>query len=75
VALLQLVEQGKLQLNQSLTSIFGYQIANPYFPDEDITLEMVLSHQSSLLDCEPFYSNFLSASINAKSGYDIPDIK
>jgi CubicO group peptidase (beta-lactamase class C family) len=49
VAILQLVEQKKLSLNQSLSSIFGYKIENPFFPGTDITVEMVLSHQSSLI--------------------------
>lgn len=49
VAIMQLVEQKKLSLNQSLTSIFGYKIENPNFPGVDITVEMVLSHQSSLI--------------------------
>lgn len=75
VAIMQLVEQKKLSLNQSLTSIFGYTIENPNFPGVDITLEMILSHRSSLLECEPYYQNFKSAIAEAKSGAEIPDIK
>jgi CubicO group peptidase (beta-lactamase class C family) len=65
---MQLVEQKKLSLNQSLTSIFGYKIENPHFPGIDITVEMILSHQSSLIECDPYYSNFLDATYNAKTG-------
>lgn len=36
---------------------------------------MTLSHQSSLIECEPYYSNFLTASYVAKTGYEVPPIK
>lgn len=68
VALLQLMEQKKISLNQSLSSIFGYKIENPFFPGQDITIEMILSHQSSLIECDPYYSDFLVATYNAKDG-------
>jgi D-alanyl-D-alanine carboxypeptidase len=48
VAIMQLVEQGKLQLNDTLTKILGFEIKNPHFPDVPITVEMILSHQSSI---------------------------
>lgn len=75
VAIMQLVEQGKLTLNQSLSSIFGYKIENPFFPGVDITVEMILSHQSSIIECEPYYPSFLTATLNAKDGTQVPNIK
>jgi CubicO group peptidase (beta-lactamase class C family) len=75
VAILQLIEQKKLSLNQSLSSIFGFTIENPFFPGQPITVEMILSHQSSLMECEPYYSNFLDATYNAKTGTEVPNIK
>lgn len=36
---------------------------------------MILSHQSSLMECEPYYSNFLDATYNAKTGTEVPNIK
>jgi CubicO group peptidase (beta-lactamase class C family) len=36
---------------------------------------MVLSHQSSLIECEPYYSNFLTGTYNAKNGIEVPHIK
>ncbi len=48
VAIMQLVEQGKLKLNDSITDILGFPIKNPHFPDVVITVEMILSHQSSI---------------------------
>jgi CubicO group peptidase (beta-lactamase class C family) len=35
---------------------------------------MILSHQSSLIECEPFYSNFLEAS-DIDQVSDVPDLK
>lgn len=75
MALLQLVEQKKLVLNQSLSSIFDYKIENPFFPGVDITVEMILSHQSSLVECDPYYSDFLDTTYNANTGSDVPNIK
>lgn len=74
VAIMQLVEKGKLSLNTSLTSIFGYKLENPFFPGVDITVEMILSHQSSILECDPYYSDFLTATYNAKTGSEVPNI-
>lgn len=36
---------------------------------------MMLSHQSSLIECEPYYSNFLTDTYNAKTGAEIPLLK
>lgn len=46
-----LVEEKKVALNQSLSSILGFTVKNPNFPSVDITVEMALSHQSSLIEC------------------------
>ena len=49
---MQLVEQGKLNLNDTLTKILGYEVVNPNYPNIDITVEMVLSHQSSIQETD-----------------------
>lgn len=36
---------------------------------------MILSHQSSLIECEPYYTDFLMASAGAKSGSDVPPLE
>ena len=38
VAIMQLVEQGKLQLNDTLTKILGYEVKNPHYPSTSITV-------------------------------------
>ena len=65
---MQLVEKGLIRLNDSLTKIFGYEIVNPNFPDIPITVEMVLSHQSSIAETEPEYSEFMRATQNSIEG-------
>ena len=75
VAIMQLVEQNKVQLNSSLSSILGFKVENPHFPGSEITLEMVLSHQSTLIECDPYYTNFLMDTYNAKDGYSVPHLK
>ena len=36
---------------------------------------MVMSHQSSIIDCDPAYSNFLYMTYNIENGVDVPPLK
>lgn len=36
---------------------------------------MVLSHQSGIAECEPYYTDFLTATYQAQTGADVPPIK
>jgi CubicO group peptidase (beta-lactamase class C family) len=47
---MRLVEQGKLDLDEDVSSHLGWTLRNPAFPDRPITLRMILSHRSSLRD-------------------------
>lgn len=49
-AVMQLMEAGKLSLDDDFGDLVGFKIRNPKFPDQKITLKMVLSHTSSLND-------------------------
>ena len=75
VAIMQLIEQGKLKLNQTVSSILGFEVKNPHFPDVPITVEMILSHQSSIVEPDKEYDDFLTTTYNAKDGTSIPDLK
>ena len=55
-SLLQLVEQGKLSLDTDVSTLAGFTIRNPKYPDTPITLEMLLSHTSSLNDHEGYFT-------------------
>lgn len=48
--LLQLVEQGLISLQDDVSDLAGFPIRNPLYPDSVITLEMLMSHTSSLND-------------------------
>ena len=55
-ALMQLVEQGKLSLDDDVSNLIGFTIRNPYFPETPITLKMILSHTSSLSDAAGYFT-------------------
>jgi CubicO group peptidase (beta-lactamase class C family) len=50
LGVMRLVEQGKLDLDQDVSERLGWRLRNPAFPDEKITLRLLLSHRSSLRD-------------------------
>jgi CubicO group peptidase (beta-lactamase class C family) len=47
---MRLVEQGKLDLDRDISDHLGWRLRNPAFPEQPITLRMLLSHRSSLRD-------------------------
>jgi CubicO group peptidase (beta-lactamase class C family) len=55
-AIMQLVEQGKINLDDDLSNLIGFTVRNPKFPDVPITLRMALSHSSSISDKEGYFS-------------------
>ena len=48
--LMKLVEDGKLRLDADVGSYLGFPLRNPHFPDQAITLRMLLTHTASLRD-------------------------
>lgn len=50
IAVLRLVEQGRLNLDADVSKTLGWTLRNPAFPDTPITLRLLLSHRSSLTD-------------------------
>ncbi len=50
IAVLRLVEQHKLDLDADVSTLLGWKLRNPAFPDTPITLRLLLSHHSSLTD-------------------------
>src|SRR3546814_678482 len=47
---MRLVEQGVLDLDRDVSDWLGWRLRNPAFPDDPITLRLLLSHTSSLRD-------------------------
>ena len=50
LGVLRLVDASKLDLDRDVSDYLGYRFRNPAFPERKITLRLLLSHQSSLLD-------------------------
>ncbi len=48
VAIMQLYEQGRLDLNADINNYLPFAVRNPYFPGDPITTEMLLTHTSGL---------------------------
>lgn len=55
-SLLQLVEAGLVTLDTDVSDLAGFTIRNPRYPETPITLEMLLSHTSSINDSEGYYT-------------------
>lgn len=75
IHVMQLVEQGKLELDRSIGDYMGYEIKNLYFPKIPVTLRHLMSHTSSL-DHRGGYSvsgrplqQILDASLNRKANW------
>ncbi len=55
LGVMRLVDAGKLDLDRDVSDYLGYKLRNPAFPDQPITLAMLLSHRSSLIDGGELY--------------------
>jgi CubicO group peptidase (beta-lactamase class C family) len=55
-AIMQLVEQGKISLDEDVSDLIGFKVRNPKYPDVKITVKMLLSHTSSLNDSEGYFT-------------------
>lgn len=50
IGVMRLVEEGRLQLDDDVSETLGWRLRNPAFPDQPITLRLLLSHRSSIRD-------------------------
>lgn len=57
VALLKAQELGKLDLDDSINKYLPFEVINPYFPDEPITIRQLATHTSSIKDPPGYYKN------------------
>ena len=55
VAMMQLVEEGKLSLDADVDTWLPFDLANPHFPDAPITLRQLATHTSGISDRWPVY--------------------
>lgn len=49
-SVMQLVEQGKINLDADVRNYLGFNLRNPHYPDVPITARMLASHTSSIRD-------------------------
>ena len=50
LSIMQLVEQGRINLSDDVSDWLGFELRNPNFPDTPITIEMLACHTSALRD-------------------------
>lgn len=55
LGVMKLVDQRRLDLDRDVSAYLGWTLRNPSFPDRAITLRMLLSHRSSLVDGDDLY--------------------
>lgn len=55
-SIMQLIEAGKLSLDDDFSKLVGFTIRNPKFPATVITLRMVMSHTASINDSQGYFS-------------------
>lgn len=60
MAVFKLVESGKLDLNENINKYLPFKVENPYFPNEKITVALLLKHRSGIKDDIKFYGPFWS---------------
>ncbi|HOW64752.1 MAG TPA: serine hydrolase domain-containing protein [Candidatus Paceibacterota bacterium] len=63
VALMQLWEAGRFQLDDSISDYLGFPIANPHHPDKAITFRHLLTHTAGFADGQA-YDDFLAQASN-----------
>jgi CubicO group peptidase (beta-lactamase class C family) len=55
-AVMQLVEKKKLSLDDDVSTLIGFKVRNPKFPETVITLRNLMSHRSSLNDSQGYFT-------------------
>lgn len=63
IGVMRLVEAGKLDLDADVSGYLGWELRNPAFPDEPITLRLLLSHRSSLTDAAGYWQTPLGGEV------------
>ena len=67
---MQLVEQGRLGLDDAVGPYLGFPLANPHHPDAPITVRQLLTHTSSLSDAKYYEIDFRTPGKDASLSLD-----
>ncbi len=57
IALLKAQELSKLRLDDPINMYLPFEISNPYFPGDDITIRHLVTHTSTIKDSPKYYKN------------------
>lgn len=63
LGVMRLVEAGKLDLDADASTLLGWPLRNPDFPETPITLRLLLSHRSSLTDAAGYWQTPLGGEL------------
>lgn len=55
VALMRAVQEGRLSLDEDISSYLPFKVSNPFFPNERITLRHLATHTSGITDRSAIY--------------------
>jgi CubicO group peptidase (beta-lactamase class C family) len=55
-SIMQLIDAGKLDLDEDVSNLVGFVIRHPKYPETVITLRLLMSHLSSINDSEGYFS-------------------
>jgi len=55
IVVMQLVEEGRLDLDSDVSGFLGWELRNQHYPDRVVTLRQLLSHTSSIRDAGESY--------------------
>lgn len=56
IGVMRLVDAGKLDLDADVSKLLGWPLRHPAYPDQAITLRLLMSHRSSLTDAAGYYA-------------------
>lgn len=63
LGVMRLAEAGKLDLDADASTLLGWRLRNPAFPQVPITLRLLLSHRSSLTDAAGYWQTPLGGEL------------
>ena len=55
MAVFKLIELGKIDLKTNVNKYLPFKVINPFFPNEIVTVELLLKHRSGIKDDREFY--------------------
>jgi CubicO group peptidase (beta-lactamase class C family) len=68
LGVMRLVEAGRLDLDRDVSDYLGWRLRHPDYPDTPITLRLLLSHRSGLMDGDDLYLIPLGETVRGRLG-------